>query len=356
MMINKRFSPKYLQTMRGHIRTKSSINKGKVFLKTVAYLTLMLIVGASTAYSQEFPKLSDETLLQRLKPTKKKIKVVIDTDTYNEVDDQFAVVYALLSPEQMEVEAIYAAPYFNNRSEGAADGMEKSHEEILRLMDKMGMEHEGLVYRGSEGFLKDYNQPLESDAAKDLVKRAMASEEPLYVLALGAPTNVASAILLEPKIIDKIVVVWLGGKGLEWNTAREFNLQQDMLSSKLLFDSGVPLIQIPTEPVTSHLLTTIPELDTYLKGQGAIGDYLIEIFKDYHDDHYAYSKIIWDIAVIAYVINPTWFKTEIRHSPILTDQITYSFDNSRHFIRLATYLNRDEIFGDMFRKIQEHNQ
>lgn len=335
---------------------ETSKNCDSGYVKTAFLLFMAVIINITTAYSQEFPKLPEDILLQRLQPTNKKINVVIDTDTYNEIDDQFAVVYALLSPEQMEVEAIYAAPYFNNRSESPADGMNKSHKEILRLMDKMGMEHEGLVYRGSEGFLKNYDQPLESEAAKDLVKRAMTSEDPLYVLTLGAPTNVASAILMEPEIINKIVVVWLGGKGLEWNTAREFNLQQDLLSSKILFDSGVPLIQIPTEPVTSHLLTTIPELDTYLKGQGAIGDYLIEIFKDYHDDHFAYSKIIWDISVIGYVINPTWFKTEIRHSPILTDQITYSFDNSRHFIRLATYLNRDRIFGDMFKKIQEHNK
>jgi purine nucleosidase len=333
----------------------TSKKEGVGYFKIALFFFMALMANMTTAYSQEFPKLPEDVLLQRLQPTNKKINVVIDTDTYNEIDDQFAVVYALLSPEQMEVEAIYAAPYFNNRSESPADGMNKSYEEILRLMDKMGMDHEGLVYRGSEGFLKGYDQPLESDAAKDLVKRAMASEDPLYVLTLGAPTNVASAILMEPEIINKIVVVWLGGKGLEWNTAREFNLQQDLLSSKILFDSGVPLIQIPTEPVTSHLLTTIPELDTYLKGQGAIGDYLIKIFKDYHDDHFAYSKIIWDISVIGYVINPTWFKTEIRHSPILTDQITYSFDNSRHFIRLATYLNRDRIFGDMFKKIQEHN-
>ncbi len=329
--------------------------KAKFFQIKGYLIVFIFLLSVANAFSQDFPQIPEDVLLQRLQPNSKKIKVVIDTDTYNEIDDQFAVVYALLSPDQMDVEAIYAAPYFNNRSKSAADGMNKSHEEILRLMEKMGMDHQGLVYRGSEGFLESHDQPLESDAAKDLVKRAMASEETLYVLTLGAPTNIASAILMEPEIINKIVVVWLGGKGHEWNTAREFNLQQDMLSSKLLFDSGVPLIQIPTEPVTSHLITTIPELDTYLKGHGAIGDYLIEIFKDYNEDHYAYSKIIWDISVIAYVINPTWFKTEIRHSPILTDQITYSFDNSRHFIRVATYLNRDKIFGDMFKKIQEHN-
>ncbi|HLW19571.1 MAG TPA: nucleoside hydrolase [Cyclobacteriaceae bacterium] len=355
-MINSKISNKRGGKINCPMGTPVPVKKGSMSFKVWFTCTLTLLISVTSAYPQEFAKLSEEIMLQRLKPNQKKINVVIDTDTYNEVDDQFAVVYALLSPEQMEVKAIYAAPYHNNRSEGAADGMEKSYEEILRLMGKMGMDHQGLVYRGSEGFLQGYNQPLESDAARDLVKRAMASEEPLYVLALGAPTNVASAILMEPEIISKIVVVWLGGKGPNWDTAREFNLQQDILSSQLLFDSGVPLIQIPTEPVTSHLLTTIPELETYLMGQGAIGDYLIEIFKDYHHDHYAYSKIIWDIAVIAYVTNPDWFKTEIRHSPILTDQLTYSFDHSRHFIRQVTYLHRDKIFGDMFRKIQELNK
>lgn len=330
--------------------------KGFGFLKIFSFFLIVFPVLSGQVFSQDFPKLDESLMLQRLKPNQGKIQVVIDTDTYNEIDDQFAVVYALLSPEQMEVEAIYAAPYFNNRSESAADGMQKSHEEILRLMDKLGMEPEGLVYKGSAGFLEKKDQPLESEAARDLVDRAMASEEPLYVLTLGAPTNVASAILMEPEIINKIVVVWLGGKGLEWNTAREFNLQQDIFSSQILFDSGVPLIQIPTEPVTSHLLTTIPELETYLQGQGAIGDYLIEIFKDYHDDHFAYSKIIWDISVIAYVIDSSWFRTEIRNAPILTDQYTYSIDRSRHFYRVATSLNRDKIFGDLFRKIQEHHQ
>jgi inosine-uridine nucleoside N-ribohydrolase len=314
------------------------------------------MIGGKDAFSQKFPEISQEVRLQRLMPNKDKINVVIDTDTYNEIDDQFAVVYALLSPEHMEVEAIYAAPYFNNRSEGPADGMQKSYEEILRLLDKLGRNHEDFVFKGSAGFLQDYSQPYESDAAKDLIKRANSSDGPLYVLTLGAPTNVASAILMEPEIINKIVVVWLGGKGLGWNTAREFNLQQDLLSSQILFDSGVPLIQLPTEPVTSHLLTTVPEVETYLKGQGPIGDYLLEIFKDYQNESFAWSKVIWDISAVAYVIDPSWFRTEIRSTPILTDQYTYSFDNSRPLYRVATYLNRDRVFGDLFRKIQQHNQ
>lgn len=321
-------------------------------MRLSSLFTFFLSLLVLPALAQDYPKLSEEVRLQRLQAPQGKVRIVLDTDTYNEIDDQFAVVYALLSPEQLKVDAIYAAPYLNNRSTSPADGMDKSYEEILRLLAKLGISPDNFVYRGSDAFLQNLEQPIESDAAQDLIKRAMKATETLYVLAVGAPTNVASAILMEPQIINKIVVIWLGGKGLNWRHASEFNLQQDMLSSQVLFDSGVPLIQLPTEPVTSHLMTSVPEIETYLQGQGAIGDYLVEIFKDYQEDHFAWSKVIWDISAVAYVINPSWFSTELMHTPILTDQQTYSVDNTRPFYRVATHLNRDQIFGDMFRKIQ----
>ncbi|MEM9675673.1 MAG: nucleoside hydrolase [Bacteroidota bacterium] len=320
--------------------------------------TILLLLLSVSVVAQQFPNLSTEDRVARLNPPDKTpIRVVIDTDTYNEIDDQFAVVYALFSPEQLQVEAIYAAPFKNHRSESAGEGMTKSYEEILRLLERTGTSADGFVYKGSDAFLTDYEQPVESDAARDLIDRAMSSDEPLYVLTLGAPTNVASAILIEPSIIEKIVVVWLGGKGLNWPFASEFNLQQDVMSSKVMFDSGVPLVQIPTQPVTSHLLLSIPEAEKYLKGKGDIGDYLLDIFSKYPEEvnanEYAWSKVVWDISAIAYVISPDWFQTELRSAPILTNEKTYSFDNRRPLYRVVTHLNRDKIFGDMFRKIEQ---
>ena len=86
-----------------------------------------------------FPALSDAEARSLLEPREGKLRVVLDTDTYNEIDDQFAVVHALLSGDRLDVEAIYAAPFHNNRSEGPADGMRKSFEEIGRLLDRMGV-------------------------------------------------------------------------------------------------------------------------------------------------------------------------------------------------------------------------
>ena len=93
---------------------------------------------------------SDEELVRRLQLPKGRVDMVLDTDTYNEVDDQFALSYALLSPEKLNVQAIYAAPFYNDRSSGPKDGMEKSYDEILRLLDKLGIDPEGRVFKGSE--------------------------------------------------------------------------------------------------------------------------------------------------------------------------------------------------------------
>ncbi len=301
-----------------------------------------------------YPELTEIQRLERLTPPTGPVDIVLDTDTYNEVDDQFAVVYALLSPEKIKLHALYAAPFFNDRSSGPADGMERSYEEILRLLERLDVAPDGLVFRGSEGYLASMETPRESDAAADLVAKAMARSEddaPLYVATIGCITNVASAILMEPEIIKRIVIVWLGGHAFHWHDTKEFNLWQDPDAARVVFDCGVPVVQIPVMGVCSHLHTTIPEIDAYVAGRGAIGDYLAETVRGYHNEHFAWSKVIWDISAIAYLLNASWTPTHLVHSPIVTDQGTYSFDKRRHLIRSAYHVNRDPIFRDLFAKL-----
>lgn len=136
--------------------------------------------------------------------------MVIDTDTYNEIDDQFALAYLIKSDEKLNLKEIYAAPFFNEKSTGPADGMELSYQEIMKILTLMEREDlKQIVYRGSTEYLPSEKVPVISDAAKDLVSRAMqyTEEKPLYVIAIGAITNVASALLLEPEIKNRIVIV-----------------------------------------------------------------------------------------------------------------------------------------------------
>jgi inosine-uridine nucleoside N-ribohydrolase len=299
------------------------------------------------------PYLDDATRLARLRAPTGRVRAVLDTDTYNEIDDQFALAYALLSPEKLDLEAVYAAPFLNSRSTGPGDGMEKSYEEILRILDRMRVSPEGFVYRGSTSFLPGAEKPVESDAARNLIERAMAApaEEPLYVLTIGASTNVASAILLEPRIVERILIVWLGGTPLWWPDVEEFNLRQDLYAARVLLDSGVPLVLLPTYGVTSHLLTTLAEVEHHLAGRNELCDYLVTIVHDYVPDHFAYGKVIWDISAVAWVLDESWVPTEVVHSPVLTDQVTWSVDKRRHLIKMATYVHRNPVFGDLFRKL-----
>ena len=152
-----------------------------------------------------------EQRLKNLSVPKGKIDVALDTDTYNEIDDQFALAYLLSSKEKLNTKAIYAAPFFNARSNGPEEGMEKSYAEIKNILSLMKENVE--VFKGSKSYLADENTPVESDAADDLIKRAKSysAEKPLYVVAIGAITNIASALIKAPEIAENIVIVWLGG-------------------------------------------------------------------------------------------------------------------------------------------------
>ncbi len=314
---------------------------------------------SAAAFASHLLAQDPAALRKMLAPPTGKVPVVIDTDTYNEIDDQYAVAYGILSPERMNVEAVYAAPFVNDRSKSAGEGMEKSYQEILRILKLLGRSSDGLAFRGSDRFFGAAGKPVDSPAARDLIKRAMQPRPtPLYVLALGCPANVASAILLEPKIKEKIVVVWLGGTTHQWPSAREFNLNQDLPADRVLFDSGVPLVQIPTKNVSEHLRTTVPELQRQLKGRSRLGDYLFDQFVEYEKAHtqgkglnYPYTKVIWDISVIAWIIEPNWVPSELVASPLLTEDFRWKQEPGRHQIRVATNLLRDPIFYDLFEKL-----
>jgi inosine-uridine nucleoside N-ribohydrolase len=322
-------------------------------MKKTVFTIILLLLSTFIIIAQSYPKLDEAFRLKQLEPPTCKVRMVLDTDTYNEVDDQFALAYAFLSQEKIELEAVYAAPFHNNRLNGPADGMEKSYEEILRLLKMLGKSPEGFVFRGSDRYLEDVNKPIRSEAALDLVKKALASspENPLYVVPVGCITNIASAILIEPKIIKNIIVVWLGGNGPNWPHQKEFNLMQDVLAARVVFDSGVPFVVMPCRPVVSHFHTTLPELKHYLEEKNELSDYLYNIVVEYSKGREAYSKVIWDVTAVAWLVNPQWIKTNLLHSPVLTDQVTYSVDHSRHFIRIAEELNRDAIFRDLFEKL-----
>lgn len=300
--------------------------------------------------------LSETKLQEMLVEPTGKVDMVLDTDTFNEIDDQFALTLAVLSPESINLKAVTAAPFLNNRSTDAGDGMLKSYDEIFRVLERLNIKKDDFVFKGSNSFLLNRTTPVESAAARAIIKLAYESEKPLYVTAIGAITNVASAILLDPAIISKIVVVWLGGHPFYWHTANEFNLKQDVAAAQVVFDSGVPLVQIPCKNVAEHLRTTVWELEKYVKGRGAVGDFLFERFCDYSTNYFGWTKEIWDIAAIAWIINPKWVPSVITPLPLLTDEKTWQSAPGRHSCRVAMDVHRDPIFRDFFTKLENFSK
>jgi inosine-uridine nucleoside N-ribohydrolase len=303
--------------------------------------------------------------VQRLEPPAGRLRVVLDTDAANEIDDQFALAYALLSTDRLAVEAVYAAP-FQRPAPGETDrgspwsavsaleGMRRSYQEIQRVLHAGGWEEIiGRVHRGAESWLPDADTPALSAAASDLIARARTgapNPDPLYVVALGAPTNIASALLAAPDIADEIVVVWLGGNGTWWTPGAEYNVSQDLHASRVVLNSGVPLVHLPCYQVTEKLMTTHEEVERQVRGRGRIGDYLADLYQGF-DHSSARMKQLWDLGPVAWLIHSDWCPSVLVHSPVLQDDLTWGLDPRRHLIREVRDINADAVLDDFFAKL-----
>lgn len=352
-----------------------------------------------------FPSLSAEERKAKLNVPTGKIHLIIDTDAKNEIDDQFAVSWAIKSPERFQVDAVYAAPFSHDclmkytggnslnsvggvtYAEHPGDGMEASYQELLKLFELLGEKTEGRVFRGSREYISDTGNLVDSEAVEDLIQRADSTDETIYVATIGAPTNVASALLKCPELVKKIVVIWLGAQPLYFKHGTEFNCMQDVKASQILFDSGVPLVLIPCMNTASMLTMAKSEVEQLLEEKTAISNYLSKIvlesfgdanasaefasllrhsylaFREDRDDTYlslfkndyiAPSRIIWDISTIAFLKNPSWTPSTLETSPVLNDDLTWGEENkNRHQIRVVNFCHRDLIFGDMLHCLTE---
>ncbi len=298
-------------------------------------------------------------MLSKLQTPQGVVDMVLDTDAFNEIDDQFAIAYALRSTDQVNVKALYAAPFFNEHSTGPKDGMERSFDEILKLLALAKREELiPFTFRGSECYLPDEHTPVMSDAVNDLIARARSytPNQPLYVVAIGAITNVASAILAAPDIIDRIVLVWLGGSAWHYPATPEFNMMQDIAAARVVFGCGVPLVQLPCMGVVSAFTTTKPELEYWLAGKNPLADYLARNTIKEAEAYAAgkpWSRVIWDVTTVAWLCDRehTFLCSTVEHAPVPEYGHGYSFDPRRHFMRYVYAVNRDALMQDLFAKL-----
>lgn len=305
-----------------------------------------------------------EQYLKNLSVPEGKIDVVLDTDAYNEIDDQFAIGYMLRNTQKFNIKGICAAPFLNGKSTCASDGMEKSYNEIRKLLSLAEMSGlENSVFKGSEEFLKDEKTAVRSEAADFIAALAddYSPEKPLYIVAIGAITNVASALLKNPKMTENCVVVWLGGHGVHMPlAASEFNMKQDIAAARVVFGCGIPLVQLPCGGVVDHFLTSKYELEHWLKGKNALCDYLYNNTVQEADSYAAgkpWTRVIWDVTAVAWLLNENskFMAERLMPSPIPEYDGHYAFDPTRHLIKYVYNINRDSLFEDLFNKLGENS-
>ncbi len=300
--------------------------------------------------------MTNEQRIKNLQVPVGKIDVVIDTDAYNEIDDQFAISYLLKSDHKLNTKALYAAPFHNEKSNGPKDGMEKSYEEIIKLLKLAGVEKD--VFKGSEKYLEDEITPVISDAAKDLAERVKnySPQNPLYVVAIGAITNIASAILINPLVAENAVVVWLGGHGTHFHDTNEFNMKQDVAAARVVVKSGVPFVQLPCMGVVSEFRVSKPELEYWLKGTNDLANYLavntIEEADSYAEGK-PWTRVIWDVTAVAWLLNENdiFMDSRIIPTPLPTYDNLYSEDYSGYLCRYVYSIKRDALMKELFDKL-----
>jgi inosine-uridine nucleoside N-ribohydrolase len=348
-----------------------------------------------------FPRLDADLMSERLAPPRERLRLLIDTDAANEIDDQFALAWALRSPNKLQVEAVTAEPYsfahhlpelraaeaaieankdyaehlvggfqgWVNRLHRAgrriddltfvepAVGMKLSFDEIVRVYDKLGIPATGRVFHGADRYMADPAVPVVSEAAEVIIDLAKSAGGPLYIAALGCPTNIASAMVMAPEIIRDIVVVWTSAypTSAPHSNRPSLNLVQDTIASRILFDSGVPHIYLPGYHVGAQLKISRPEMERHVKGRGAIGDYLYHLHthNPLHqmfalEDTERRTWVIWDMINIAWLINPDWVPTYLTTSPVLDADLYWRTDPTRHAMREAFDVQRDEIFMNFY--------
>ncbi|MBQ8164033.1 MAG: nucleoside hydrolase [Clostridia bacterium] len=298
----------------------------------------------------------NEHIIKNLSVPNGSVDVVLDTDAYNEIDDQFAIAYLLSCKDKLNTKAIYAAPFLNEKSKDAADGMEKSYDEILKILSLMKEDVD--TFKGSNSFLKDEYTPIISPAALDLAERAnrYSPDKPLYVIAIGAISNIASAILINPKITENCVVVWLGGHALHYHDTMEFNMKQDVAASRVVMSSGVPFVQLPCAGVVSSFTISKYELEFWFKGKNAIADYLAENTIRVADSYASgapWTRCIWDVTAVAWLINDgdRFMESKILPLHLCDYNCKYERVPNGHPIKYVYYIKRDALMTDLIDRI-----
>lgn len=291
-------------------------------------------------------------------------RVLIDSDANNELDDQHAIAYALLSTDDFDVEGITV-----NRTANGGD-IDAQAEEARRIVRLAGLEGEISVLKGASGSYREiaptvHEETFDGAEAVDfLIEKAHASgERPLHVIPIGKLTNVALALEKEPSIASEMRVVWLGSNFPE---PGEYNLENDPSAVTRVLESSVPfeiaVVRYDRFSGTAAVQAFQPEIEERMPGLGpqleepvtgrhggqhrTFGDYSVALF-DHVDQH---ARALYDVAAVAVVKNPEWGVRE-NAGPYRLENGEWVRDEAAHDVVIWELFYTSKILADFFATI-----
>ena len=280
----------------------------------------------------------------------KKIRVIVDTDAACEADDPFAIAQALMS-KKLDVNAIFAEHF------GEAGSMEKSHQEIMTVLSCMGMDVP--VFRGEDGRLRVTKERAPSPAVQFLREEALRQDEkPLFVLCLGAITNVARALQEYPEIKGKFTVIWIGCHDAlrPMPEIREFNSGNDIEAANFVLQSGIDLWLVPIT-VYGTIRISLAEIQKRILPCGRIGRHLFENMVAYNNGPFAgwtagESWSLGDNPAVGLALDPGCGQYRMRPAPFVQEDTLCVEREGAPLIRIYDAVDSRFILEDMMCKLE----
>ncbi|HYQ59285.1 MAG TPA: nucleoside hydrolase [Draconibacterium sp.] len=294
------------------------------------------------------------------------MKILIDTDANNELDDQHALAYAFLNDAIFDVVGVTV----NNTRNG--HGIQGQYDEAERIIKLFDLENEIPLLLGADKSYAEIaptiNKPdFDGRPAVDfIISEAMKMQnEKLVLVPIGKLTNIALSILKEPKIIDKVRVVWLGSN---YPNPGEYNLENDITAVNPVIQSGVDFeivtVRFGASTGTDVVAVTREEIQQNMKGKGPVsknkvigrhggefnrfGDYSVDLFAHANIHPGKNTRALFDMVVLAVLRNNRWGeKVEIPAPKLVGNGWVEQPDNTNSIAYWEKF-NRDAIVNDLF--------
>lgn len=249
----------------------------------------------------------------------------------------------------------------NPQNYGTGHTAEASYVEIQKIMKLMNVENSYPICQGAEYPLENEKVPRLSEGAELIIREAMAEDEhPLFIACQGALTDLASAIMIQPEICNRMTAIWIGG-GAYPEGGFEFNCKADLAAANVLMKSQMPVWQIPIN-VYKQMAVSLAELQVNVAPCGKIGEYLFTQMVEFNDkcaqiQHWPHGEV-WGlgdspaVGVLLEESERTDIYDMIPAPEIRYEDMTYSFDHKHREIRVYNQVNARLIRGDLFAKLR----